>query len=232
MSNRRGILREAAREMVDLTVLPRDVGVAAGLVFGRLEEEAVGVAHHVGLVPDRDLLAAVRARVLEREPDDPARAAHADRLDRDAAVGGELVAGQRFQLLAERGGLGGTLFVLDPGVEVLGVLPDHDEVDTRMPQPHARQRPRRPHRREEIEALAQRHVHAPEPGAHRRGDGALDRHASRADRVQGLLRHQRRRTRPARPSPRVARPTRCRRRRRPGPAVRRPPPPDRSRLRG
>ena len=47
--------------------------VAARLLLGRLQEQAVGVPHDVGLVPDRDLLAAVRPRVLEREPDDPSR---------------------------------------------------------------------------------------------------------------------------------------------------------------
>ena len=59
---------------------------APRLLLRRLQEQPVGVAHHVGLVPDRDLLAAVRARVLEREPHDPPRPAHADRLDGDARV--------------------------------------------------------------------------------------------------------------------------------------------------
>ena len=74
----------------------------------------------------------------KREPDDPPRAGHADRLHREPGVFAELAAGQPQELVAELRGLGRPALELDPLVQVLGVLADHDEVDVRVPGRHAR----------------------------------------------------------------------------------------------
>ena len=77
-------------------------------------------------------------------------------------------------------------FVLEPGVEVLGVLADDDQVDALEPRRHARQVPDRPQVRVEIERLAQADVDAGEPFADRRRDRPLQRDLVAADRVEQL----------------------------------------------
>ena len=68
----------------------------------------------------------------------------------------------RRELGAERGRLLRAPLELDALVEVLGVLADHDEVDALVPRRDARERARRPHRREQVELLTQRDVDAAE----------------------------------------------------------------------
>jgi hypothetical protein len=85
----------------------------------------------------------------------------------------------------------GTPFELDALVEVLGVLADHDQVDVRMADRDAGKGTGGPHRGEEVEALAERHVHAAEPRADRRRDRAFDGDAAIADRVEGLVGQER-----------------------------------------
>ena len=80
---------------------------------------------------------------------------------------------------------------LDALVEVLGVLPDHDQVRLGMADRDAGERARGTHRREQVELLAERHVHAPEPGADRRRDRSLQRDAALADRVERRLGQER-----------------------------------------
>ena len=140
----------------------------------RPEEEAVRVAHHVGLVAERDLVPAVGACVLEREPNDPPGAGDRDRLQRDAGVLAHLEPRELPELLAQRGGFGRAAFELDALIQVLGVLPDDDQVRRGMPDRDARERAGRPHGGEQVELLTERHVHAAEPRADRGRDGTLD----------------------------------------------------------
>ena len=93
------------------------------------EEEAVRELHDVRLVHGGDLAAAVPARVVEGELDDPARAGDRDRLDRDAGVGAELALAVLLDPVDQVAGVLGALLELDAGVEVLRVLADDDEVD-------------------------------------------------------------------------------------------------------
>ena len=179
-------------------VLPRlDLGVVLRDLAEDVEEEAVGELHDVRLGHARDALAAVVARVLEREADDPLRALAADRLDRDAGAGARSASAaarsaRRSRCSASaRAGL-----VLDPGVEVLGVLADDDEVDVVVAGAHARVRLARPQAGVEPELVAQRDVDRAEAGADRRRDRALERDLVRLDRGERLLGQRR-----ARPSP-------------------------------
>ena len=105
-----GLLDELHAHVVDDAVLELDPAVVLGGDRpATLEEEAVGQLHDVGLVDGGHLVAAVGDRVLEGEPGDPFRGLAGDDLD---ALGG---------ITADH--------VLDPGVEVLGVLADDDEID-------------------------------------------------------------------------------------------------------
>ena len=70
---------------------------------------------------------------------------------------------QRDQLL----GVGRALLVLDPGVEVLGVLADDDQVDVVEARADARVRLARPHLRVQVELLAQADVDRAEAAADR-----------------------------------------------------------------
>src|SRR6266511_990731 len=79
------------------------------------------------------------------------------------------------------------LFELDPRVQVLGVLPDHHQVEVRPPALDPGQGARRPDRGEQVQRLAQGDVHAAEPGAHGGGDRALDRRPGSPDRLQDAL---------------------------------------------
>ena len=77
------------------------------------------------------------ARVVEGELDDPARAGDRDRLDRDAGVAMAERAALRLDPGDQLLGLGGALLVLDPRVEVLGVLAHDDEIDVLEPRADA-----------------------------------------------------------------------------------------------
>ena len=89
----------------------------------------------------RDLLALLAARVLDRITHDALRAVPRD--DRD-----------RLRRRAARADV-----VLDARVDVLGVLAHDDQVDAGVAARHAGQRAHRPHVGVEIEVLPQRHVH-------------------------------------------------------------------------
>ena len=82
-----------------------------------------------------------RLRELERELCDAPRGARGDHLDALDDAGRHLV--------------------LDPGVEVLGVLAHDDDVDAAERRLHPRERPDRPQVRVEVEVLPQRDVDAP-----------------------------------------------------------------------
>jgi hypothetical protein len=130
------------------------------------------------------------ARAYEREPHDRCIAAHADGLERDAGVLADLEAAQIAQPRPERAALLAPALELDPLVEVLGVLPHDHEVDAVVAGGHPRERAGGTDGREQIEVLTERDVHATEPGADRRRDGALQRDPAVADRVQRALRQE------------------------------------------
>src|SRR4029450_5866970 len=80
---------------------------------------------------------------------------------------------------------------LDPCVEVLGVFPDHYEVHLGMPGWDAGKGECWPDRSEEVELLAEGHVHASEARADRGGDRSLERRAGSADRIEDPVRERR-----------------------------------------
>jgi len=167
-----GLLDELHAHVVDDPVLELD----PALVVRRdrpagLEEQAVRELHDVGLVDGRDLVAAVRDGVLEREPGDPLGRGPGDDLDALRRIRPD--------------------HVLDPGVEVLGVLPDDDQIDVVVAGFDALHRPGRPEVGVEAERLAERDVDTPEAGSDRRGDRTLDRHAIAADRLEDVVREGR-----------------------------------------
>ena len=149
------------------------------------------VPSDVRLVHGGHLAASVPARVVERETHDPFGRRLRDRLDGDAGIGTDSA---RALFLAQRDQLAGALgalFELDARVQVFGVLADDDDI-------HAVVAPARPRNgqdgaqaRVQTEFPAQRHVHAPESRAHRRGDGSLDGHLVPLDRFDGRSRQRR-----------------------------------------
>ena len=167
----------------DVRVLRRDLACDA-------QEEPVGELHDVRLVHGRDLPAAVLARVVEGELDDPPRAGDRDRLDRDPRVAVPELAAVGLDPLDQLLGVGRALLVLDPGVEVLGVLPHEDEVDVVEAGADAGVALARAHLRVEVERLAQADVDRAEAAADRRRDRALERDARLADRVEDVVRQR------------------------------------------
>ena len=131
--------------------------------------------HDVGLVDRRDLLAARAARAYSKANSrDPRRRLLGDDLQALDHAGHDLV--------------------LEPGVEILGVLADDDQVDVGEAARDARQVPHRPEVGVEVERLAQPDVDAGEAFADRRRDRPLQRDLVALDRVE-----QRRRQRLAEP---------------------------------
>src|SRR5919109_3274799 len=122
----------------------------------------------------RDLATAVPARVVETELDDPARAGHGQRLDRDSGVTVSERAAVMLDPLGQLAGLVGALLVLDPGIEVFGVLADNDEIDVVEARAHAHVALARPHLGVEVECLPQGDVDRAEAAADRRRDRALE----------------------------------------------------------
>ena len=107
-------------------------GIARRDLARLLEEEAVGRAHDVRLVDHRDLLPPVLPGVLERRAHDALAALLRVHLAGDrVGVGGEVLEGrERLAQLRQRGRqLGRHRAELDPGVQVLRVLAEDDEVD-------------------------------------------------------------------------------------------------------
>src|SRR5664280_919145 len=116
-------LHQAHAGRVD-EVLPRlDVREVLGHLAEHREEQPVGVLHDVGLGDAVHSLAAVALGVLERIPDDPRRPELAHWLDRDPGVRPDLLGLQGVAELDHLVGRVGVVLVLDPGVQILGVLP-------------------------------------------------------------------------------------------------------------
>src|SRR5260370_654820 len=77
---------------------------------------------------------------------------------------------------------------LDTRVEALGVLADDDQVHVPVTGGRSVEVADRPHRRVEVQLLAEAHVDGDEALADRRGARPLQRHLEARDRVQGLPR--------------------------------------------
>ncbi len=209
----RGILHQRHAARVDDHLLVVDLGELGVVHRPRAaDEHPVGELHDVGLVEDGDLLAPALARVAEA----PARDARA------GLLGGHLDGGHHPG--RQRG--------LDAAVEALGVLADDHEIHPAEAGRHAVEIAHRPHRRVEVELLAQPHVDRGEALADRRGARPLERDLVAGDRVQRLARAARPGPARARPGPRGPPPTRPARPPRRGCGGPRRSPPARCRRRG
>jgi hypothetical protein len=111
-----------------------------------------------------DFLPPLLPRVLEGELRDPQRGLLGDDLQALHHPGDDLV--------------------LDRGVEVLGVLPHHDQVDPLIACPDVRDGAHRPEAGVEVKRLTERDVRAWETGADGGGDRALDPDLVGADAVE------------------------------------------------
>ena len=160
-----GLLDELHAHVVDDAVLELDpAGVVRRDGPAALEEQPVGQLHDVRLVHGRDLAPAVGDRVLEREAGDPLRGLAGDDLDALRGIPADAV--------------------LDARVQVLGVLPDDDEVDAVEAADDALHRAGRPQVRVQPQRLAERHVDAAEALPHGRRDRPLDGDLVAPDRLE------------------------------------------------
>jgi hypothetical protein len=155
------------------------------------QEQAVRGLHDVRFVDGDHPPAAVAARVLEREPDHPLGAVARDQLDRDAHVLGEVQVGVPLHPLHQRIGDGRAVVELDAGVHVLGVLAYDHDIDVAVARRRTGIRLRRPHRRIQVQRLAQGHGHGAKARPHRCRHRPLERHARAPDRIEHALRQRR-----------------------------------------
>ena len=156
---------------VDDALVVGDLGILARDGPDAVEKQPVAHLHDVGLVDRGHALAPVPARVLERESSDSRRRLLGDDLQALDDAGNDLV----FQ----------------PGVEILGVLADDDEVDVAETRRHARQVPHGAKIRVEVEPLPKTDVHAREAFPHRSRDRTLERDRVAPDRLEKLRRKRR-----------------------------------------
>ena len=115
----------------------------------------------------------------------------ADRLHGDAGAGGDLLRLQAVQLRDHALRLGCACFVLDPGVEVLGVLADDHQVDVVVARAHALEGLARTKAGVEAELVAERDVDRAETRADRGRDRPLQRDLVRLHRRERLVRQRR-----------------------------------------
>ncbi len=121
-------LHELHAHVVDDAVVELDVLVLRRDLARDAQPEPVAEFHDVRLVHAGDLLAAVLARVVERELEDEARPRDRDRLDRDAGVVVAQLPALRLHPGDQLLRVVGSFFVLDADVEILGVLAHDHEV--------------------------------------------------------------------------------------------------------
>ena len=138
----------------------------------------------------RHLAPAVRARVIEGELDDATRSLDGDGLERDARVAVREPRAVALDPLDQLLGLRGALLVLDPRVEVLGVLAHDDEVDVLKARAHSGVGLARPHLPEQVERFAEAHVDRAEADPYRSRDRPLERDPVAPDRLERLLRQR------------------------------------------
>ena len=123
-------------------------------------------------------------------PDQPLGPELRDGLDADARAGADLPAHLVAQEGRQLGRLGRARLGLEPGVDVLGVLPEDHHVHP-LGMEHRRGDAGEPtHRAQahvEVEDLAQGHVEGADPTADRRGEGSLDADQVVAEGLDGLV---------------------------------------------
>ena len=139
---------------------------------------------------ERDRLAALLDRVLDRGADQALRPGLGDRLDADAGVFADVPAELLLQDLDQPLRLGRAFLDLETGVDVFGVLPEDHHVDllgVLHRRRHALEPAHRAQAHVEVEELAQRDVERPDTAADRRGERALDADQVVAERVDGLV---------------------------------------------
>src|SRR5438132_9920495 len=178
------------RHVVHDPVIELDVRVLFGDLLGNLQEETVGELHDVRLVDRGHLAAAVGARVNESEVDDSGAGRHRDGLDTEPGVWPNRFSGSCANPLNHVAGLGFSFLELDAGVDVLGVLPDDDQVDVVVPRADPRIALAGANQGIEIELFAERDVHRSDPLPNRRCQRPLDRHLVPTDRLEHRRRHR------------------------------------------
>src|SRR5712692_5921917 len=155
--------------VIDDELLVPYLRIACRYVARATQKQAVAELHDVGLVYYGDLLAAVGARVGKGAARDAETGLFADDLE-------------AFDHARNH-------FVLQPGIEALGVFPKDHQVDGQVGEaaPDAWQPADRAKIGVKIEDFPKRHVDAGKAAADRRGKRTLQRHPGAVDRVQRLL---------------------------------------------
>ena len=119
--------------------------------------------------------------MLERETNDALGPGDRDRLDRDPAVGSDLLLLHAVEEVDDLLRVRRAFLVLDAGIEVFGVLADDGYVGSREGARDAGVVLARPQAGVQVELRAQRNVNASETGPDGGRDGALDRNLVLAD---------------------------------------------------
>src|SRR3990172_4767252 len=167
------LLDELHAHVVDDAVLELDIGELLGYFLGRVEEEAIGELHDVGLMHGGDLLAPILPGVSKGEPDDALCPRHGDWLYAYAGILGDSGLAQLGDGIDQLKGLRLALLELDTGVQVFHVLPHDDQVDIFVKGANAGVVLAGPQAGVEIEELPEGNVYAAETRAHWGGDGTL-----------------------------------------------------------
>ena len=182
------LLDQLHAHIVDDPILELDVRVVLRHLPAHLQPQPVRVLHDIGLVHAGDLLTPHLPRVVEGKLHDPPGPLHRDRLDADPRIGPDDPLVVLVQPVDQFERLALAFLVLDPRVQVLGVLPDHHQIDVRIPAAHPLVALARPQARIQPEALPQMHVDAPKPRPHRSRNRRLQRHPIALDRLDRRLR--------------------------------------------
>ncbi len=164
-----GLDHHLHRGGVDDHVGELDLRVLLGHLAPGVQEQSIGHLEDVRLVHQGDLLAPVLARVLEREPRDPLRAVARD--DRDRL-------GRRAP---------GIDIVLDPCVQILGVLAHNHQIDVVEAGRHTGQGLGRAQIGEQVKVLPEGDVDRAKSAADRCRQRALERELIFFNRGQGAL---------------------------------------------
>ncbi len=162
----------------------RDLRVVGGDVSEDREEETVRELHDVRLRDAGDLAPAVRPRVVEGEANDALRRRGGDRLHRDARLERDLLRLKRVHRLDDVRCVLAPGLVLDPRVQILGVLANDDDVDAVVAGAHAGIRLAGAHARVQLEIVAQCDIHGAKAGTDRCRDRPLQRDAVALDRLE------------------------------------------------
>src|SRR5208283_5354733 len=162
-----GVHHQLHASVVDNVLAVGDLGILFRDVARAAQKQAIGQLHDVGFVDAMNFLALVFASMRERETRNARGSLFADHLDALHHSGDN--------------------FVLDTGIQSLGIFADHDQVDARVTRRDMRQVAYGPKVGEEFEALAQLDVDAGEAAADRRSHRTLQSDAGALDRFAEFL---------------------------------------------